>query len=250
MRNPSSLIALTIFALAGTASAKEAAHTTEKAAPEKAAPEKATPEKAAPPAGGAAASAPTPAPPAAATSVAGDLTAAPTAAPKQRRFQLGLAFMPMARGKFTSSPSGTPKTVDAAFAYGISLAASYEVLSGLLVGLAPQLTLNVKDKKDPAVAKELDILARVAYAYRPADTITVYAEVLPGYSLILPPSGGVAKGFVLAFGAGTAMDFTDRYFANIGLGYQIGYQNRMEESTQLQTRTSYIRVTIGGGVRF
>jgi hypothetical protein len=240
MRNPSSLIALTIFALAGTASAKEAAHT----------PEKAAPEKAAPAAGNAVAPAPATAPAAAVTPVAGDVTAAPLATPKARRFQLGLAFLPMAKGRFTASPGGTPKTVDAAFAYGVSLSASYEVLRGLWVGLAPQFTLNVKDKKSPDVAKELDILARVAYAYRPVDTITVYAEVLPGYSLILPPGGGVAKGFVVAFGAGTAMDFTDRYFANIGLGYQIGYQNRMEESTKLQTRTSYVRVTLGGGVRF
>jgi len=156
----------------------------------------------------------------------------------------------MALGKFTSSPGGSPKTVDASFAYGAMLSASYEVLSGLLVGLAPQYTFNVRDKNASAAAKELDILVRLAYAYRPAEGLAVYVEVLPGYSIIFPPSGDSARGMVLAFGAGAVMDISDRVFANIGAGYQYGFQNRMEESTSLETRTKYVRVTVGGGMRF
>ena len=156
----------------------------------------------------------------------------------------------MGLGRLTTSPGGTPQTADAAFAYGAALSASYEILSGLLVGLVPQFTFNVKDQKSSEVAKQFDVLARVAYAYRPADTITVYAEVLPGYSFILPPAGGIPKGVVLAFGAGAAMDLTDRFFANVGAGYQIGFQSRKEESTELETRTKYVRVTLGGGVKF
>jgi hypothetical protein len=310
MRNPSPLVALMTIALAGAASAKEAASEAAtdtqpaaeataakpngkaaaakpngkaaaakhngkavaakhngKAAAAKPADEAAaakpadeaaaaepTGESAAAETAGEATAASTPAPaPEATPAPAGDVVATPAPAEPaaaQRKWQLGLAFMPMARGEFTYTPAGTAKTVDAALAYGVSLSASYEVLSGLLVGLAPQYTLNVKDKMSSDVAKELDILARVAYAYRPADTITVYAEVLPGYSLILPPSGAVAKGFVMVLGAGTAMDLTERFFATVGLGYQIGFQNRLEETTQLKTRTSYVRVTLGGGVRF
>jgi hypothetical protein len=174
----------------------------------------------------------------------------PTAS--RRKLELGLGFVPMAVGKFTSTPGGTPKTVDAAFAYGAVLSASYEVLHGLFVGLAPQLTFNVRDKTaaDSDKARELDVLVRVAYAYRLVDTISVYAEVLPGYSLILPPNGSAPRGIVLAFGAGASMDLTDRCFANFGMGYQIGYQNRDESGVSLETRTKYVRVVMGGGVKF
>jgi hypothetical protein len=238
MRNASTLVGLTLFALAGSARAQEAA-----------------PAATATPAGDAAASLQPPPVAATPATAAANVAAAPDAAPvspaaSRRKLELGLAFLPMGLGKFTASPGGTPKTVDAAFAYGAALSASYEILPGLLVGLAPQFTFNVKDKKATDKAKQVDLLARVAYAYRPAEKVTAYAEVLPGYSLIIPPSGGVPKGFVLAFGAGAAMDLTDRFFANVGAGYQIGFQNRMEGSTKLQTRTSYVRVILGGGVRF
>jgi hypothetical protein len=227
MRKPSTLFGLTLFALATPARAQESAPATAVAVPP--ADEAATTSP--PPAVAA------PAPPAENVAVASGSAPAQTA-PPHRKLEVGLSFLPMALGKFTSSPGGTPKTVDASFAYGAMLSVSYEVLSGLVVGLAPQYTFNVKDKLSPEAAKELDVLARVAYAYRPVETITVYAEVLPGYSVILPPEGSAARGPVLAFGAGFAMDMTDRIFVNVGGGYQIGFQNRTEESNQLETRSN------------
>ena len=236
MRNVSTLVGLTVLALAGTARAQESSSAAATTAPP-------------PVAGPALATAPPPATPAA-DDVAADPAPAPAQAAKSRKIEVMLAFLPMALGKFTYSPGGSPKTVDAAFAYGAGLTASYEVLPGLLVGIAPQLIYNVKDKTTSETAKEIDLFARVAYAYRPVDTITVYAEVLPGYSQILPPAGITATGFVLAFGAGTTMNFTDRYFANFGLGYQVGFQNRLENGLSLETRTKFVRVALGGGVRF
>jgi hypothetical protein len=156
----------------------------------------------------------------------------------------------MALGKFTASPSGKAKTVDARFAYGAALSVSYQVLEGLFVGLAPQYSFNVGDKSSLTPAKEFDMLARVAYVYRPADGIAVYAEALPGYSFIFPATGDAAKGFVVVVGAGSVIDITDRVFTNLGVGYQIGFQNRLEETTQLETRTKYVRVTLGAGMRF
>jgi opacity protein-like surface antigen len=219
MRKVSTLVGLTLFALASTSRAQEDSPTTATAAP-------------------------------AADAEAPTLAAEPATAAGSRKFEVGLAFLPMALGKFTYSPGGSPKTVDAAFAYGAGLSISYQVLPGLFVGFAPQYTYNVKDKTSSDTAKQLDLLARVAYAYRPVDTIAIYAEVLPGYSQILPPAGITATGFVLAFGAGTAMDLSDRFFANVGLGYQMGFQNRAENGLSLETRTKFVRVALGGGVRF
>ena len=157
----------------------------------------------------------------------------------------------MAVGKFIASPGGMSVTADAAFAYGVGLSAGYVVKPGLSVGLAPQAIFNVKPKEDSGGgAKEYDLMARVAYAFPVVDTIAVYAEVLPGYSLISPPSGDTAKGLALAFGVGGAMDVTNRIFANLGVGYQIGFQKVSAGAMDVDNRTKYVRVVLGGGVKF
>ncbi len=213
MRTTSTLLGLTLLALTGTARAEDAAPT----AP-----------------------------------ADSDLAAATAAAPStggQRRLQLGLAFLPMAKGKFTSTVS-TTTTVPAAFAYGVGFTGAYEIWRGLSVGLAPQLIFNVKDKTSSDVAKELDVFARLAYAYPVVETISLYLEVLPGYSLILPPAGGTPRGFVFAFGGGCVMNLTEQVFANVGLDYQTGYQTREEDGATFEVRTKYYRLALGGGVRF
>jgi hypothetical protein len=239
------------LALASTARAEEAAPAADKAAPsaDKAAPaDKATSDKAASPDKKAA---PTPAPDKAAPPpvevAAATATEAPAARP--RKLQLGLSFLPMSMGKYTYVKTTSPISEEAYFAYGVGLSAVYEVLPGLLVGLAPQLTLNVRPKSNADGAKELDVMARVAYSYRLPDGISVFAEVLPGYSLILLKRGAAPKGLVLGFGAGCAMDLSARTFASIGVGYQIGYQNQ-SGSVTVENRTRFLRVALGGGMRF
>ncbi len=242
MRKVSTLVGLTLFALASSARAEETATEADTAA----AP--------APPAGDAAA-APAPAsatttaaPPAESVAVA--LTPDPEAS--QHKFQVGLAFLPMALGKWTNSPNPlTTVTTDAAFAYGLGLSVGYQVIPHLVVGLAPQAIFNVKEKAAtppvPAV-REYDLMARVAGEIQVVEGTMVYAEVLPGYSLVTTDSG--PKGFVIAFGLGAAMQMTDRIFVNVGGGYQIGYQKWASGANTLTTSTKYIRVALGGGVRF
>jgi hypothetical protein len=174
-------------------------------------------------------------------------TASAQPAAPQRRGQAGLSFMPMGLGKFTASPGGATTTTDAAFAFGAAVSVGYMVIPGLVVGIAPQVIFNVKPKEDPeAGAKEYDLMARVAYALPVVDTIAVYAEALPGYSLLSPPSGDTAKGLVVAFGAGVTMDLSDQVFANLGLGYQIGFQ----KLSGVEVSARYLRVALGAGVRF
>jgi len=182
---------------------------------------------------------------------------APEPAPRPRPIALGLSFLPMAVGKFTT-PVGAMETIgDASFAYGVGLSASYTVIGGLSVGLAPQVIYNVQDKVNPSqlaapgAATEYDVMARVAYAFPIVDTIALYVEVLPGYSLISQPAASAAKGLVLGFGGGVAMDVTDGIFANLGVGYQVGFQKvSAEGGADEDDRTRYVRVALGGGVRF
>jgi hypothetical protein len=216
MRKASHLVGLTLVALAATAHAQESV------------------PAAAPPAADAA-TAPGPA----------------QAAVPPRRTEVGLAFMPMALGKFVSAPGGTSVTADAAFGFGVGLSVSYLITHGLSIGFAPQAIFNVKVKDDGgAAAKQYDLMARVAYTLAVVDTIAVYVEVLPGYSLIAPPAGDTAKGLVLAAGVGAAMDVSDRVFANLGVGYQIGFQKLSLDGVEADVRTRYVRVALGGGVKF
>ncbi len=127
------------------------------------------------------------------------------------------------------------------------------MLPNFVVGLSPQMLFNVKEK-DPAIktegdtgVSEIDALVRLAYEYPVVETIRVYAEALPGYSLIRNNAG--SKGFIMAVGLGTAMDIADRYFLNVGAGYQIGYQKWTEGSNTYDTSTRFIRVVLGGGIR-
>jgi len=185
------------------------------------------------------------------------------------RLHLGLSFLPMSLGKFSAVYGGMPSTLDAAFAPGASLSVGYEVVRGLTLGIAPQAIFNVKPKEDPITtsppaSKEVDLMARVAYAYPFADTIAIYGEVLPGYSLVLPAAGNPAKGFVIGVGGGLTMDLTARTYINLGAGYQWGFQSRTDttlvkdmmtgtttsKKVVNDVKTEYIRVALGGGWRF
>lgn len=226
MRKLSILAGMTLFALAATASAQEAAPAAATTAPA----------------------------PAAAVATATPAPVQPPAA--RRKIQVGLSFLPMGMGRYTFSDTyTTTASFEASFAYGLGLSAGYEVLPGLVVGLAPQVIFNVQPKPleaaNPAVAREYDLMARVAYELRPVQGIAVYAEVLPGYSKISPSDdASPSSGLVLAFGVGCAADLTDRFFVSLGGGYQMGFQNQSDGVHILELRTNYVRVALGGGVRF
>jgi hypothetical protein len=244
MRTASTLVGLTVFALAATAGVPTIAFA---ATPAENAPATATPAVAAPP---------TTLSPAAATE--GTAVSAAPAQPgptTKRKRQVGIGFVPAALGTFKYNPDPTKTiTSDAAFAYGFSLSLGYEVLPNLVVGVAPQILFNVKEKEpniksdDTGGVRQIDILARVAYEYPVVETIRVYAEALPGYSLIRNASG--SKGLIVAFGLGAAMDIGDRYYLNVGAGYQIGFQKWSEGSITYDTSTRFVRVVLGGGMRF
>ena len=172
----------------------------------------------------------------------------------------------MSLGKFTAVYGGMRIPADAAFAPGVSISAGYQIIPRYLsVGLAPQVIFNVGTKEDPTgaglpvvMSREVDIMARVVGSLPLVDTIAIYVELLPGYSLILPAEGNTAKGFVLAGGAGVAMELSDRMFVNLGAGYQQGFATRTDTSvsagvaTKVTTdvRTEYWRVALGVGMRF
>ena len=176
--------------------------------------------------------------------------------PPPARVRIGLAFLPMGLGKFTTPIGGEPIQGDASLAYGVGLSASYRIIAGFSVGIAPQIISNVNYKVPPPgvaapdAVRETDLMARLAYTFPVVDTIGLYVEALPGYSLVSQAGGSPAKGFVVAFGGGADMGITDRIFANLGAGYQLGFQSLTVAGEKVDTRTRYVRVSLGGGVRF
>jgi hypothetical protein len=241
MRKASILVGLTLIALGAVARAQDKAPATA-----------AAPLPDAAPAGAAVAS-----PPAA---TVGTPPPVVSDAPPPRWIELGLSFLPMGRGSISSPGSGTMDVSgDARLAYGVGLWGTFPVIAGLRVGLAPQAIYDVSYKVNPAgngiplpaASTEYDILARLEYEFPLVDGITLYADALPGYSLILNPGRGTAKGAVLALGGGAFMDMSDRFFLNLGAGYQFGFQSLTIEGTMVRNyRTQYLRAVLGVGYRF
>ena len=186
------------------------------------------------------------------TATAGAQEIVPSYAQQPRR-EVSLSLLPMGLGRFTASPGGMTSTDDAAFSYGLALYAGYAVMPGLTVGFAPQLLLNVKPKvQDGGGAQEIDLLARVAYSRQVVESIALFVEVLPGYSVIRPPTvGDTSKGLVLGFGGGTTMALSRATFASFGVGYQVGFQKLPPKDLAPEgPSTRYVRVAIGVGTRF
>ena len=195
----------------------------------------------------------TPVPPAPAAAVVDPFTVTPPA-PELPRLRIGLSFIPMGLGKFTTPNGGMTTQGDALLAYGAGLAVDFRIIAGFSAGIAPQLIYNVNYKTNPnqvaatPTVHETDLMARLAYTFPVVETIGVYLEALPGYSLINVP--GSAKGFVVAFGAGADMEITNHIFATLGAGYQLGFQSLTSAGEKFDARTRYVRVNLGGGVRF
>jgi hypothetical protein len=178
---------------------------------------------------------------------------AATAAPAARKLQVGLSFVPMGMGKYIYSPDAVsaPIKSDAAFAYGVGLSAGYEILPRLVVGVAPQVIFNVKEKAPQVVSsavKEYDLLARIAYVLPVVEGTSVYAEVLPGFSVLTDEAN--SNGAVVAFGLGGSMNVSERVFVDLAAGYQVGFQKWSMGPNTFQSRTRFVRVALGGGVRF
>jgi hypothetical protein len=177
-----------------------------------------------------------------------------------KRLELGASVLPMALGHIGGGQQALIPSTDAAFAYGIGVSLSVRIVAGLSVGLAPQTVFNVKGQDDAErSATEYDIMARVAYAHAVMPRLTVYGEVLPGYSVISLPShltnieGSTLNdptGFVLGFGAGAALDLADMFFVNLGLGYQVGFQQGSVGRCEFDFKTRYARIAFGGGMKF
>jgi hypothetical protein len=176
-----------------------------------------------------------------------------------QRLELTAAVLPMVFGTIGGGQEVLFPSADAAVAFGVGVSVGYRIVSGLSVGLAPQILFNVKGDDDAeSAATEYDLLARVAYAYPVLPRLTVYGELLPGYSVLSLPAHfrnveGAAvdnpKGFVLVVGGGAALDLTDKLFVHLGIGYQVGFQRGSVGGRSFDYKTEFLRVSLGGGVR-
>ena len=194
------------------------------------------------------------------TAPAAEPAAAAAAAAPESKMQVGIAFLPMFLGKVEAGSSGDTSTNDLKLAYGVGVSFGYNVIAGLIVGIAPQILFHVRSDQASGSSKEWDLMARIAYAYTVIPKVTVYAEVLPGYSIITMPSSFTLstrkpdspKGLVIGFGAGGAYDINDQFFVNLGIGYQMGFQKTKdpEQNLDFDLKTKFLRILVGGGMKF
>jgi hypothetical protein len=92
--------------------------------------------------------------------------------------------------------------------------------------------------------------------------LAVYAEVLPGYSIISYQTSVTdrgsqvywsdrSQGLVIGFGGGAAYDITGMFFFNLGVGYQLGYQSMAfpNSPASYPANTQFLRIAVGAGVK-
>lgn len=157
------------------------------------------------------------------------------------RTRVGISFLTTARGKANAH-------YDMAPAYGVSPSVDYRIVRGLSLGVVPQILFNIKRRADPAL-RQYDFMARVAYTLQVATRIALYGEGLAGYSVISPPAGDSAKGWVLALGTGGIIDIVQRVFVNVGAGYQWGLQMIAIDGIIHGDNTQFVRLVLGAGMR-
>ncbi len=173
-------------------------------------------------------------------------TTAPEAARPDSKMRIALNVVPMPfLGKLKASGGGIDISSDAAFAFGVMPIFDYSINPNFFVGLGPMYTFNVKGKDSTGdAAKEIDIMLRVGGGTPVADKVQVYGYLSPGYSIISPPTGDSAKGFVVGAHAGGMMDVTPTAFVNAELGYQMGFQS----VSGFDFRTSFFQIGLGAGM--
>ncbi len=184
----------------------------------------------------------------------------PTPGPGEGRVEIAVSFLPMLLGRVVTNLNGPDTSFDLDAGYGLSLALAVRIFAGLSLGLAPQVVfhLSAKDAAGYTVIdseREYDLMARIAYAYGVIPRLKVYAELLPGYSLVtyhmivLGAQAPNARGTVFGGGLGAAYAIDDRFFAKVGIGYQVGSQIS-HGIRDVDLETSFLRLDLGGGVRF
>jgi len=174
--------------------------------------------------------------------------------------EAGVNLLPMVLGKVATGPNGHATAYPLDATYGVGLSVGYRFQAGVSVGLAPQVVFHLSAKDDGGYSvldsqKEYDLMARIAYTYSVVPKIDVYAEFLPGYAIVtynqivLGNKAYLANGIVLGGGVGAAFALTDRFFANASVGYQQGFQKASYIRVD-DVQTKFVRLAIGGGVKF
>jgi hypothetical protein len=174
------------------------------------------------------------------------------------RMRLGLVLSPMPVGTLKSEILGTEVSTDTSFAFAIMPTFDVGLGQFLFVGLAPQFIFNVKGKDDEGsgdddAARELDLRARVGAIAKVADTVRVFGYVAPGYSIIMAPDkdDGVDNpaGFVLGFAGGALADISPTTYLSGEVGYQLGYQKFDFGGASIDSKSNYLHIGIGIGMR-
>jgi hypothetical protein len=201
---------------------------------------------AAPPAAGAPAD-PTAAPPTTAA------TGTAAAGADQSKMRLGLTLVPAPLGSLKSATTSQ----DTAFAFGVMPLFDFKVHPNFFVGIAPLYTFNVKPSAQTAgdSSAELDIMLRVGGGLPVADKIQVYGYLSPGYSIVMLPQAAKdlgasdPKGFMLGFHAGGMMDVLPNVFVNAEVGYQLGFQSASFMGVSGDSKSNFLQIGLGGGIK-
>ncbi len=181
---------------------------------------------------------------------------------------VGLGLQVMTAGTLRAAATGPggafTDSAEADDATGLSASIDYFLTRHLAVGLSPRLIFNVKEKNDTDAAKQLDLLARLSWVQPVSTSLHLFAQVNPGYSVILMPQAfrnnfpglesNDPRGFILDFGVGMQFSLSPNAYVGFDVGYLVGFQTMTLKgpggSLDVDLRTDYLRLGALLGVKF
>ena len=123
---------------------------------------------------------------------------------------------------------GTPDiSGSTAFAYGVGVAADYQLNRNIFIGVAPRIIFNVtsSDNSGDNAGTDYDLRARIGAGFGVAPKLRVYGYVAPGYSIITGSNQNADNGFTLGIAAGASYAINSTTHAYGELGYSFGFQS-------------------------
>lgn len=172
------------------------------------------------------------------------------AAAEAQNLHAGVDLRVLPAGKIKIEGPGINASTDTAVAFGFVGHVDYVITPNIMVGLMPQLLLNVKGENANESAKELDLMARVAGGL-PMGEVMLFGYLAPGYSFIfIPDADNNPKGLVLDFGFGGSYSINEAVYFSFDAGYQLGFQSVTANGQTGDIKTSFLHLGAGIGARF
>lgn len=166
---------------------------------------------------------------------------------RKRAIYVGASLAYAANAKVKVKTPTMEGKADFPAVFGAEFQAGYRMHPNFSVGGVGQLFLNMKPDEEDS-AREIDIFAQATGHYAVSPKWDLDGFLAPGYSVLLIPGSGDAKGLAFRWGGGALYRITDHIGFAAEVSQQLGFQKARRNNADVDMKTS--SVSLFGGIRF